>query len=369
MLIRIRESLNKMDIDTDCKYDLVSLYESCKLTEQEKEKLVKMIYTNEDPAKIFNSLNKTYTRQQGSRPSNTSITNICEDFDDFDDFYTPDEDRYEVVERKDVLDSDGFYTEYTWYNDTLTGNNIFIFGDPDFYTPENTTPDYETENDEDAQKWFDSYEGFADDSDELEENTNVQKRFKKPIKEDVQETQTPSDHGMSSLINNLIISEYDAIDMYNSAIASAETEQQFDIIPVLKDIITEEQTHVGQLQTLAKLFDPSADEVEKGNIEADKQLDTYDNASDGYNVNDLKEAIDDVDDVESLFQSIDRNGTDEEVALAAIMYNLGTTMREAREILPTLSKDKIKDYVDYYYLRDLPSRERIEIWNNRKNIS
>ena len=77
MLIRIRESLNKMDMDTDCKYDLVSLYESCKLTEQEKEKLVKMIYTNEDPATIFNSLNKTYTRQQGSRPSNSSITSSC----------------------------------------------------------------------------------------------------------------------------------------------------------------------------------------------------------------------------------------------------------------------------------------------------
>lgn len=374
MLIRIRESLNKMDMDTDCKYDLVSLYESCKLTEQEKEKLVKMIYTNEDPATIFNSLNKTHTRQQGSRPSNSSITNICEDFDDFDDLYIPNEDRYELVTRKDVLDSDGFYTEYTWYKDNLTGKNIFIFGDPDFYTPENSTPDYETENDEDAQEWFDSYEGLANDLDELEENTGDKKRFKKPIKEDVQETQTPSDHGMSSLINNLIISEYDAIDMYNSAIASAEAEQQFDIIPVLKDIITEEQTHVGQLQTLAKLFDPSADEVEKGNIEADKQLDTYDNTPDSYNVNDLKEAInvysaDDVDDVESLFQSIDRTGTDEEVAIAAIMYNLGTTMREAREILPTLSKDKIKDYVDYYYLRDLPSRERIEIWNNRKNIS
>ena len=149
----------------------------------------------------------------------------------------------------------------------------------------------------------DKFANAISDENTLESNVNSRppvnftndpkyiKEFKKPIKEDVQETQTPSDHGMSSLINNLIISEYDAIDMYNSAIASAEAEQQFDIIPVLKDIITEEQTHVGQLQTLAKLFDPSADEVEKGNIEADKQLDTYDNASDGYNVNDLKESV------------------------------------------------------------------------------
>ena len=80
-------------------------------------------------------------------------------------------------------------------------------------------------------------------------------------------------------------------------------------------------------------------------------------------------ANDDVDDIESEFQRIDRSGTDEEVAIAAIMYNLGTTMREAREILPTLSEDKIKDYVDYYYLRDLPTSERVKIWNKRKVTS
>ena len=85
--------------------------------------------------------------------------------------------------------------------------------------------------------------------------------------------------------------------------------------------------------------------------------------------NDDVYSADDVDDIESEFQRIDRSGTDEEVAIAAIMYNLGTTMREAREILPTLSEDKIKDYVDYYYLRDLPTSERVKIWNKRKVTS
>ncbi len=80
-------------------------------------------------------------------------------------------------------------------------------------------------------------------------------------------------------------------------------------------------------------------------------------------------SADAVDDIESEFQRIDRSGTDEEVAIAAIMYNLGTTMREAREILPTLSENKLKDYVDYYYLRDLPTSERVKTWKNRKNIS
>lgn len=77
----------------------------------------------------------------------------------------------------------------------------------------------------------------------------------------------------------------------------------------------------------------------------------------------------DTDDIEREFDRIDRSGTDEEVEVAAVMYNLGTTMKEAREILPTLSEDKIKDYVDYYYLRDLPAPTRLKLWNSRKTIS
>lgn len=91
---------------------------------------------------------------------------------------------------------------------------------------------------------------------------------------------------------------------------------------------------------------------------------------DVYSADDISDMYDDgVDDIEREFQRIDRSGTDEDVEIAAIMYNLGTTMKEAREILPTLSKDKIKDYVDYYYLRDLPAPTRLKLWNSRKNIS
>lgn len=88
---------------------------------------------------------------------------------------------------------------------------------------------------------------------------------------------------------------------------------------------------------------------------------------DAYSADDADD--DAVDDIEREFQRIDRSGTDEDVEIAAIMYNLGTTMKEAREILPTLSEDKIKDYVDYYYLRDLPTSERVKIWNKRKITS
>lgn len=76
-----------------------------------------------------------------------------------------------------------------------------------------------------------------------------------------------------------------------------------------------------------------------------------------------------VDNSEREFQRIDRSGTDEEVRLAAVMYNLGATLEEAREILPTLSADKIQEYVDYYNLRHLPRSERLKIWDKRKVTS
>lgn len=106
---------------------------------------------------------------------------------------------------------------------------------------------------------------------------------------------------------------------------------------------------------------------------ADDVLDGLDELKaedDIYSADDIGDMYDDnVDDIEHEFQRIDRSGTDEDVEIAAIMYNLGITMKEARETLPTLSKDKIKDYVDYYYLRDLPASERVKIWNKRKITS
>ena len=47
---------------------------------------------------------------------------LKEDFDD-EDYWLPEEnpldDRYDYIDSKEVMDSDGFYTEYTMYYDTL----------------------------------------------------------------------------------------------------------------------------------------------------------------------------------------------------------------------------------------------------------
>ena len=67
------------------------------------------------------------------------------------------------LESKSVLDSDGFYTDYTLYTNGSTF--ICMFGDNDIYEPDEAYADYETENEEEAYDWFDNYEGFADEDD------------------------------------------------------------------------------------------------------------------------------------------------------------------------------------------------------------
>lgn len=79
--------------------------------------------------------------------------------------------------------------------------------------------------------------------------------------------------GIAGVINSLIIDEFEAIDGYNSAIATAEEEGMTDIVNVLKDIANEENLHVGQLQTCLAKVSPNAQSIDNGQIEAQQQLD------------------------------------------------------------------------------------------------
>ena len=82
-----------------------------------------------------------------------------------------------------------------------------------------------------------------------------------------------TDTGIASMLNSLIIDEFEAIDGYNSAIATAEQEGMTDIVNVLKDIVNEENLHVGQLQTCLAKVSPNAQSIDDGQVEAQQQLD------------------------------------------------------------------------------------------------
>ena len=63
---------------------------------------------------------------------------------------------WELVDRKEIQDFDGFWTEYSLYCD---GDRfVAVFGDSELYGPEDEANwDFETEDVFEAHEWFNSY--------------------------------------------------------------------------------------------------------------------------------------------------------------------------------------------------------------------
>jgi hypothetical protein len=78
--------------------------------------------------------------------------------------------------------------------------------------------------------------------------------------------------GLATELNKLIRDEWEAIQGYNDAIVMAELEGFHDVAKVFKDIVNEENVHVGQLEQCMKLVSPNADSIVHGEIEAEGQL-------------------------------------------------------------------------------------------------
>ena len=66
--------------------------------------------------------------------------------------------------KKQVPDSDGFYTDYTMYVSDDGTSYIFMFGDEDIYGPDPQYADYECSDWDEASEWWDDYNGFEDDN-------------------------------------------------------------------------------------------------------------------------------------------------------------------------------------------------------------
>lgn len=79
------------------------------------------------------------------------------------------------------------------------------------------------------------------------------------------------DIGAAGLLNMLIRDEWEAIDGYQSAIATIG-ELQPEIAKILDDILTEEMIHVGQLQKALTLVQPESTAIGEGEQEAEEQL-------------------------------------------------------------------------------------------------
>nr|DAP55488.1 MAG TPA: hypothetical protein [Caudoviricetes sp.] len=102
--VNIREALNQMDKDTNCKYDLVTLYEGYNFNDEEKKEIAKMISDNEDAEVIYDRLSDKFGKDVDFDDDDISDITLDEcdtaiDTEDYLDFETiNEEDSTELVD-------------------------------------------------------------------------------------------------------------------------------------------------------------------------------------------------------------------------------------------------------------------------------
>lgn len=94
------------------------------------------------------------------------LDKIHDSFTEDRDYKDNNPEQWELVKTKEVMDSDGFMTDYCWY--TNGDKHIFMFGDSDVYEPDEDYADWVSETEKEASEWFDSYNGFDDELEEIE---------------------------------------------------------------------------------------------------------------------------------------------------------------------------------------------------------
>lgn len=77
----LREALNQIDLNTYNKYDLLNLYESCNLSENEKRALANIVYDQNDPSVIYDTLNNRFLGKEIEMPERVKDGVIHEDSD------------------------------------------------------------------------------------------------------------------------------------------------------------------------------------------------------------------------------------------------------------------------------------------------
>ena len=109
--VNIREALNQMDKDTNCKYDLVTLYEGYNFNDEEKKEIAKMISDNKDAEVIYDRLSDKFGKDVDFDDDDISdITldecNMNADTEDYFDFDDLDEDTIKTSKGKWVNKGD-----------------------------------------------------------------------------------------------------------------------------------------------------------------------------------------------------------------------------------------------------------------------
>ena len=90
---------------------------------------------------------------------------------------------------------------------------------------------------------------------------------------DADGTVTPENNGIANMLITAINDEWETVKMYNDLIVNMETFGYTDMTEVIRDIINEENKHIGQLSKALETISPNVANIEKGEQEAEEQLD------------------------------------------------------------------------------------------------
>jgi hypothetical protein len=111
----LREALNTIDLNTYNKYDLLNLYEACNLSENEKRALANIVYDQNDPSVIYDTLNDRFLGKEIEMPERVKDGVIHEDNNNRDKFLLSWLDKDTVVcqvgPTKTDEDGDEYYLE------------------------------------------------------------------------------------------------------------------------------------------------------------------------------------------------------------------------------------------------------------------
>lgn len=235
-----------------------------------------------------------------------SLLNDSSMYESLNEYWDKIEDTpYYKVASKSVMDSDGFWTEYTMYYDEDNNNYFFIFGDSDLYGPDPNYADWECDSNEEAVEWYNNYNGFEDDEDDFEvdmdeavkEPTETSLELDENLFEDdaivpdaIPEPELPEvvtesepkeetpvmgpDFGIAGLLNKLIVDNWGMNDSYNELIANSESNNMSDIADLVKGIAAEVNNHIGKLQGALATISPNVENISVGEEEATKELES-----------------------------------------------------------------------------------------------
>lgn len=120
----------------------------------------------------------------------------------------------------------------------------------------------------DLQNMNQYIEGHEDDWDEDDDD------YYESLKEDLeQETpQTANDTGLANMLIHAINGEWETISEYNDILTVIKNNNQSDMIPVIEDILSEENKHVGQLQKILETISGNVADISEGEQEASEQM-------------------------------------------------------------------------------------------------